>query len=244
MQALGVTINSIPYIPDNYICITAEWGFIYSDVCELSENIDLIDSLVLDSVSRLKNSLSFDPTRKLHICVYNSNEVARRSINRIIPDNMAMAPYHSQTDALVILHSPSINSDNADCDRMSRIIIHEICHVFLAEIADDTKILGDGNEGKNTPSWFDEGFAEYVALVLTEDFRRLEDAIRLAEQASPMSDSRINKTLDGLDSESRPIAFAMAVSRVALLVQQFGIRNVFQHPPKRSNPADAPKARG
>ena len=236
-------MNSIPYIPYNYICATAEWGFIHSDVCELSENIDFIDSLVFDSVSRLKNLLGFDPTRKLHVCVYSSNEVARRSVNRIIPDNMAMAPYHSRTDALVILHSPSINLDNADCNRMSRIIIHEICHVFLAEIAGDTKILGDGNEGKDTPSWFDEGFAEYAALVLTGDFRRLEDAIRLAEQASPMSDSRINKTLDGLDSESRPVAFAMAVSRVALLVQQFGVQNVFQHPPNKSNPADTPKAR-
>jgi len=222
-------MSSILYIPENYIAKSVAWGRLYVSSQETNQNIALINSLISNSILWITKTLRFKPTRRLHVCVYDSNQIAQDSLDRLIPDNMAMSPYQSHTDALVIVHSPSINKANADSARMSRILIHELCHVYLAEHSGATKILGDGNEGKAVHSWFDEGFAEYMALTLTGDSHRLENAFNVAERTAPMTDAQLNQALDNLDSELRLTAFAVAVSRVAAMAQKTGIRSVFEN---------------
>lgn len=190
--------------------------------------MDLIDSLVRISLETLQFELRYNLKRRVNACIYHTHKTARKFLNRDVPDTMAMAPYHSHTDALIVLHSPSVNPLNGNIRRMRRILTHELCHAFLAERSGSTKILGDNNNGKRIPTWFDEGFSEYMALTLNHELLCLQAMLSDASSLTPMTDVELNQSLDNPGAECRNNAFAITVTKINEMVKKKGLRTLFR----------------
>jgi hypothetical protein len=211
----------LPYVPVSYVPREQERSLIWHHPTEPIELLEPIGRTCDRACESSGELLGFVPHRRLHLCLFHTEGAFQVALERPLTASWFLAPFHSETDSLIVCTSPSAYPKNGDPRRMLRVLAHEIVHCFNHEASRSTKILGDGNRDRHIPSWLDEGLAEVVAARVTAR-PELIDCHLQRGQAPEQSwnDDRLNQALDTLDSQERGTAFALAVRRVLELAKE------------------------
>ncbi len=222
-------MNKIPYIPKEYIFNSINGKKIWFSESESESTVVFLSGLIESVFNDLENTLNFHPKRALNVCCYHNNYTARASLQRLIPDDMALAPFANSDASLVVVQSPRVSERNGDDLRMKGILTHEFTHIFSAEATGSKKILGDGNANMRIPTWLNEGYAEILRCCALGQERMLEDEfIRFGHLEKSVSFQQLNEALDGLTDEGRTEAFKIATAFVWEMVIATSIQQVFQ----------------
>ncbi len=221
--------SRLPYIPDSHEAVRHDDVWLHFSLHESEASRNFVRRMCGGSLQRVVEVLDYEPVREVHVCCYHSSEQAQAGLGRQVSPTMAMAPFASAEQGLVIMHSPDLDPMNADESRMSRLLAHEFVHLFAAERSQSTKLLGDGNENMRVSAWLNEGLAEIVGFDVISANDRLS-AIRSAFHAAQTFHpfGALSQWLDDLDDGRRFLAFTHATAAVDLLRQRHGIRAIFQ----------------
>ncbi|MEN6369039.1 MAG: hypothetical protein ABFD77_04985 [Thermotogota bacterium] len=219
---------ALPYVPRTYRRDESAPFVLWTSPCETGEHRACLRSWAFDAMSFLSEALGFRPSRRLHVVSFRTNEEARLSLGREVPSAMALAPYAGEADCLVVVQSASVDSRNADPDRMRGILVHEMAHQLIAERTGSTKLLGDGNRCVNVSTWLNEGLAELLRFQFLHDAARIEGALGEFERARDILTWRdVDGLLDDLDADRRAEAFVRATGAVAWLAREAGVVMLF-----------------
>lgn len=219
---------SLPYVPVHYEMTMLGNVRFYFSAQETAEHRELIQRTGMNAFYYVIDVLSFTPMRQVHVCCYSSSDDAHLALGRSVSSTMAMAPYSDSDRGLVIIHSPSLDPMNGDETRMHRILAHEFVHLFVAERAGSTKLLGDDNRNMLVSSWLNEGLAEVVGLrsiVAVARLSAMVESFCTSEQFHAFG--TLSHWLDDLDDVSRALAFKHVTAAVEMLCRRYGIRSVF-----------------
>jgi hypothetical protein len=214
----------IPFVPKEYSCHQYNGFRLWHAKDEDQTSIDLIFNTSAYALDQLFNRLRFKNKRKIEICLYHSNEQAVLSLDRRIPRNMAMAPYSTSAGSLIIVQNAITDPINGDLQRMRRILIHEICHLFVREKSKSTTFLGDGQKNMNVRPWIDEGFAEYLSWLCIG--KRNPISQKRFEFIDDLDE--VDRFLNDFNSNRRTLAFYTATCLVKSLIDEFGLINFFE----------------
>jgi hypothetical protein len=185
-------------------------------------------SWTVDATSFLSETLGFQPSRRLHVVLFRTNEEARVSLGREVSPTMALAPFAGEADCLVVVQSAEADPQNADPERMRGILVHEIAHQFVAERTGSRKVLGDGNRLVNVSTWLNEGLAELLRLQFLRDAARIEGALgEFATAKDAVTWREVDRFLDDLGAGRRAEAFVWATGAVAWLARRAGVAALF-----------------
>lgn len=105
---------------------------------------------------------------------------------------------------------------NADHERMRRIFVHELCHLFVRESTGGEVIQGDGLSDLAVRPWLDEGLAEVLSWRGVGARRTFVVNQRDGAEAWPVAE--LDKHLAALSSNLRGAAVDVATRRVAALI--------------------------
>jgi hypothetical protein len=199
--------DPIPFIPERYVRRECAGFGLWSSPEESPLDLDFLADVVLHARTWLEDVLAFVPKRSLHICVCANNQTARASLDRPVPANMATAAFTSREASLVVVQSRRAHPSNGDGERMRRVLVYELCHVFARERTGSRQVLGDGKRDLRIRPWLDEGFAEVLSLM----------AVGAALPGARASDAdwtydALDEHLCALSSESRELASISAAS--------------------------------
>lgn len=220
------------YIPAAYKSIETEGFTLWHSAEEPCDHIEFFCDLIGHSLQQIFTLLEFQPRRELHCCLYHSNQEAQSQLNREIDGTMLLAPYSDLQKGMVVLQSPDIDKKNHQAQRMLRHITHEITHLLLYDKTGSEKVLGDGNINLNLPSWFSEGFAEVIALNVSNQ------PLPAPMQNESIDFEKMNNDLDDLCAENRSNAFKMATSVVYEFIIEHGIQFVFDNIGSLTTPSE------
>jgi hypothetical protein len=217
------------YVPQKYIKKQKGQFILWHDVKETSKDVQKICDVIKEAIEEPSHLLGFIHRRVLHFCMYRTNSMAKKQLNRAVNGTILMAPLSTLENSLIIFHSPSVNPINGDKKRMKRHLIHEVCHQFINEKSDSTKELGDNNKNLYTPPWFNEGLSELIAHTIMQ-----QPIVKKCIQRD-LDLNELNKDLESLFSEKRNNAFEQAITIVNHLAQSHGIKYIFNNCLKINN---------
>jgi hypothetical protein len=218
--------SGIDYIPASYRAIDIGNATMWMDQETVSVELGPMKEMVASSIDGARDLLDFTPARRIHVVLYANKDDSRVALGRTVHPTFLMAPLHTPTHAVIVMHSAKMDPRNGDPYRMHRHVCHEVSHVFAAERSGSVKRLGDGSTGMRIRPWVDEGFAECVASVVAAR----PDVVERARQGSSkaaMSWEEVDSVYNDLDSPHRLLAAAMATTAVWRAVQKHGFRFVF-----------------
>ncbi len=219
---------ALPYVPQTYRRSESPPCTFWTSPSEAGEYLRLLRSWTFDATSFLSGALGFQPSRRLHVVSFRTNEEARLSLGRKVSPTMALAPYAGEADCLVVVQSAEADPRNAAPARMRGILVHEIAHQLVAERAGSRKRLGDGNRFMNVSTWLDEGLAELLRFQFLHDAARIEGARGEFERVRDALTWRdVDRLLDDLDADRRAEAFRRATGAVAWLAREAGVAAFF-----------------
>jgi len=216
----------VRYVPRTYRCRRHDRFGLHHHPDEADDVVARTEEDVSFACVWLRDALDFRPVRSLHVCLYHSHEEAVSSLRRDVPGNMAMAPFSTEEASLIVIQSPACHPMNGDRTRMRRLLVHELCHVFVREKTGSVAMLGDDLRDLRIRPWLDEGLAEVLSR-------------RAVGRESPCPGSgtgdedwsleEIDRHLCDLGSARRSEAFARAEQRVRDVTLHAGARWVFEH---------------
>jgi hypothetical protein len=217
----------IPFVPANYRRCSCDDYDLWHHWDEPPEHLGFIKDALGFSIEWLSEALRFQSERPLHVCLYHHNDQAVASLQREVPANMAMAPCSTRQAAVITIQSPCAHPLNADHERMRRIFVHELCHLFVRESTEAEVILGDGLRDLAVRPWLDEGLAEVLswrAVGARPPFVRNQ-----RDGAEAWLVAELDKHLSTLSSNLRGAAFDEATRRVAALIDRQGLQSTFRN---------------
>ncbi len=228
MTRKGHVETDLPYVPRTYRRSESTPCTFWTSPREAGEHLRRLRSWTLDATLFLSKALGFQPSRRLHVVSFLTNEEARRFLGREVLPTMALAPYAGDTDCLVVVQSAEADPWNADPARMRGILVHEIAHQLIAEKTGSTKLLGDENRFMNISTWLNEGLAELLRFRLLHNTARIEGALGEFERAQDALTWRdVDQFLDDLGADRRAAAFDRATGAVAWLAHEAGVAALF-----------------
>lgn len=175
--------------------------------------VEQIPEWVDAALSQVSACLGLGLDRVVHVVVYASTADAHAALGRRVPAGALLAPLHTPQHALIALHAPHLDPGNRDRARMMRHLCHEASHVYLSAHSGSTKRLGDGGVGMRVRPWLDEGLAECVSAVASDQPGVIERA--QARACGPWPGAEwLDATLSELSSPDRPLAFAHATTQI------------------------------
>ena len=131
---------------------------------------------------------------------------------------------HYNKGSLIILQNPIADPINGDLQRMRRMLVHEICHLFVREKSGSTAFLGDGLKDMKVRPWVDEGFAEYLSwLCIGKRNPILQKSFRYIDNLD-----EVDRLLNDFSSDRRTLAFYTSSFLVQSLIEEFGLNNFFE----------------
>jgi len=220
--------EALPYIPGHYRSLAAAGFTLWHAPAVPEPHLDQICEVIEGARRFCVHTLEFDPRRALHVCCFASNAETCRALDRQIHPAMALAPFSDHRAALIVIQSPAADRRNGDPDRMLRILAHEICHQYAAEVSGSQKILGDGNREMRIRAWLNEGLAEVVGNLAGERGTTLaEVSTRWRRDELPMTFAGLDRHLDDFQSPQRARAFDHATAAVHALAGQRPLRELF-----------------
>ena len=221
--------KKLPYIPAAYRRVLVAEHPVFVGPSETESHVAFLRRLIPDALRGLRALLEFDPRREIAVCCYATNEDAVNALGRQVNATMALAPFADTDRGLVVVQSGTVHSLNADRTRMLRVLVHELTHLFVLEVSDSTKLLGDANAGRSVPAWLDEGLAEVCSCLAVGAASKLDVVIdRASAIPMPMTFSEVSLRLDELDSTARQDAFVQATATAWHLVRARGTAAVFR----------------
>lgn len=214
----------IPFIPTEYSFIECHDFRLWHSEDELKFQIELVIEAVEYALDYVRSNLNYRNLRKIEICLYHSNTQAVSSLNRNITSSMAMAPYSTDQCGLVIVQSAAVDPLNGNFQRMRRILVHEICHLFVREKSGSSQCLGDGLKDLKVRPWLDEGLAEYLSWrsigkrnpILDEDFAGIANL------------DEVDYFLNDFSSDRRTQAFYTSCCLVEFYIRELGLLTFFE----------------
>lgn len=215
-------MQKIPYIPEAYHVRKEDEFQIWYSPTENKPVIIYLKDLLQDSLNHIKELLKYSLKRKLHLCLFKTNQEAKESLKRDIPPTMLMAPFSSELDILIICQSENPHLQSRSIT-FKRHLIHEIIHAFVYDYSDSKKILGDGNKEMKVPTWFNEGLAECVSHKMIGKEIIVKPLVSIDELNS------IDAYLNDLNNPGRELAFVQATGLVESFIKQDGSEYVFKH---------------
>lgn len=221
-------IGRLPYTPANYETTVVGGVFFHFSAQELKSHREFVQQISQTALQVARESLSFVPSRQVHVCCYHNSEDAARALDRRVSPTMAMAPFSSSDCGLAIIHSPRLDPMNADDLRMQRILTHEFVHLFVSETSGSSKVLGDANTNMRVSAWLNEGIAEVVGLQSIAAEERLDRMVEEYLVAQKLYEfGMLSQWLDDIDNASRQFAFTHVTAAVEWLCRSHGIRTIF-----------------
>lgn len=219
----------IDYVPESYRFVELANATLWTSTgCAASVALDPIRDLLPRSIDDVRMLVDFVPARRLHVVIYASASDARRALDRNVEPTFLLAPLHTETHALIALHSPEADARNGDLCRMHRHLCHEVAHVLNAERSGSRKRLGDGNAEMRIRPWVDEGISECAAAVVAARADIVQRALCVATQFE-MSFDEADAVFTDLASPDRARAAALATSTVWRAVASHGFPFVHAH---------------
>ncbi len=220
--------DPLPYIPADYQSVTSAEFTLWHSPAEPAANLCQARETIARAERFCRQTLEFNPRRQLHICCFASNEEACRALDRQLHPAMALAPFTDGTAALVVIQSPAADPRNGDPTRMLRVMAHEICHQYTAEVTESVKRLGDANRHLRIRTWLNEGLAEVIGNLAGNRTATLEQARdRWRQSAAPMTFDELDQHLDDLNSPQRALAFSHATAAVHELTRHQRLPELF-----------------
>lgn len=219
-----MTMPRIPHVPDAYRAVHLGSATLHVSRGEAGAFVSKLQHWTIGALRFLRDRLAFTPRRQLHVCAYHRSDEARQFLGRTVSATLAMAPYASATDSVVIVHSEALDSRNGDDVRMRRLLTHEVMHQATAEVTGSTKSLGDGNRGMGISTWLNEGMAETAGLLATDAQQRLADTTFCFTAAHEhVTFGELSRILDELDHPARSVAFDHVTAAVFMLSEPAGM---------------------
>jgi hypothetical protein len=214
----------IPFVPKEFSFIECHGFRLWHSANELKSQINLIIEAGEYALDYVRRRLNFKNLRKIEICLYHSNHQAVSSLNRNITSSMAMAPYSTDQDGLVIIQSAAADPVNGNLQRMRRVLAHEICHLFVREKSGSSQCLGDGLKDLKVRPCLDEGLAEYLSWrsigkrnpILNEEFECIDNL------------EKVDYFLNDFSSDMRAQAFYTSSHLVEFYIREFGLLTFFE----------------
>ncbi len=220
-------------IPKAYAAVELETATLYCSPQEAEKDRFRLENWTTDVTRFVTECVGFQPRRHLHVCAYHTVDDARECLGRTMVPTFAMAPFASETDSVVTVHSALLDPLNGDALRMRRLIAHEVTHQAIAELTGSTKVLGDGNRGMHVSTWLNEGLAEMVGWLAVDAGGRLSGLRRRFEKAPEhFSFGTLSARLDDLDHPARASAFDHVTAAVCVLSEDIGLRSLFAQLPR------------
>jgi len=134
-------------------------------------------------------------------------------------DGFASAPGSRNGKNVILFVSPLSGGKNADKDRFSGMLAHEITHHFVTDISHATIFYMKRKEERNVPVWIEEGLCQLIQSEVDPSFRMKCDE----DIARPHSWQPLQDVWNDLSScEDVDTAYLQAYEETKTLVEKKG----------------------
>lgn len=134
-------------------------------------------------------------------------------------EGFACAPGSRNGTNVILLVSPLAGGRNADRDRLSAVLAHEITHHFVTDISRSTVFAMKRKEKQDVPMWLEEGLCQLIQSEVSPSFKtRFAEAIARTTKWYSLEDM----WHDLADFEDANTGYLQAYKETSALIEKKG----------------------